>query len=126
MNFQTLFRRVALTGATSVAAFASGAAVEPAPAGAHCGGHNFSCSWTGVYEFTHCVWVGSGPEGVFMQMDRYGAYYNECSGTCYNGGTEGCCDSPEACAEADCKPGGCGGPCGSAYYSWDSWNGQYC
>ncbi len=121
MNLQILLRRVALTGATSVAAFASGAAVEPAPAGAHCGAHNWSCGITGVYQYTHCAWVG-GAEGGYYLMDYYDGYWNDCSGTCYNGGTAGCCDSPEACANANCKPGGCGGPC--AYYtSWDSFTG---
>ncbi len=118
MNLHTLFRRVALTAVTSVAAFASGAAVEPAPAGAHCGEHDQSCGFTvdeGVSYWCRLGWW----------MRRDDLYVNDCSGTCYNGGTAGCCDSPEACANAPCKPGGCGGPC--AYYgSYDTWTGLYC
>ncbi len=117
MNVQTLFRRLGLTGVTTLAAFVSGAAVDPAPAGAHCGGHDWSCGITNYPTYTYCNQV------YFTQV--YDAYVNDCSGTCYNGGTAGCCESPEACADAPCKPGGCGGPC--AYlYSWEEWTGMTC
>ncbi len=125
MNAWTMFRRVVLTGVSGVAAFASGAAVEPAPAGAHCGEHNWSCGFTGVYQYTHCKWVGGFGEGSYWLYDLYDFYWNDCSGTCYNGGTEGCCDSPAACANANCKPGGCGGAC--AYFgSYDTGGEEPC
>ncbi len=106
MNVTAMFRRLALTGVASVAAFASGAASDPAPAGAHCGGHSNSCGFTYSYSYSTC----DGP----YRVDVYDVYDNDCSGTCYNGGSSGCCDSPEACADAPCKPGGCGGACNYA------------
>ncbi len=117
MDLQKLFRRVAWTGATSVVAFATGAAVDPAPAGAHCGGHSGSCGITDSVTGGYC----NHP----YYMDVHSTWYNDCSGTCYNGGTEGCCDSPEACAEAPCKPGGCGGPC-QYIGTYEEWSGMTC
>ncbi len=101
-----LVQRVGL----GVAASLSAAIVAPAPAGAHCGGHAYSCGATPIVIGGHCQ-----GRDWYDDLDYY---YNDCSGTCYNGGTEGCCSSPEDCAEAPCKPGGCGGAC--AYWFSDS------
>ncbi len=84
------------------AAFVFGSAVEPAPAGAHCGDHDNSCGYANVYGGGWC----DGPDWV----DRTDYYEKNCSGTCYNG-TQGCCDSPAACNDYPCKPGGCGSAC---------------
>ncbi len=102
-------KRLIGTLGLGAAAFVSGAAVDSSPAGAHCGDHAASCDFTFTYRSTSCqagTWV-----------DWYDQWYNSCSGTCYNGGTSGCCESPEACNDAPCKPGGCGGACG--------WQGVY-
>ncbi len=97
--------RVLASLALSPLAFLTGAVTEESDAGAHCGGHGNHCGYTTVmaYYFCHPNY------GQMVGMCDY--YANDCSGTCYNGGTSGCCDSPEACAEAECKPGGCGGAC---------------
>ncbi len=100
-------RRVAFGAVPMTAAFASGSTLEPAAAEAHCG-HDCGTEW--VYIRNWCD--GSTLWAVYHE------YNHDCSGTCYNGGTAGCCDSPEACAGAPCKPGGCGGLCawtGGAY-----------
>ncbi len=109
MKLSMILRRVGLAGLASVAAFASGAAVEPAPAGAHCGEHAESCGVTGFLQYYWC----SSP----VRYAHIAYYYKDCSGTCYSGGTQGCCESPEACANAPCKPGGCGSACEYAYSS---------
>ncbi len=104
---KSLKTRIIGTLALGVTAFLAGAADTPTPADAHCGGHAWSCGTTSDYGTGYCdgwTWV-----------QWINVYANECSGTCYNGGTAGCCSSPEACADAPCKPGGCGGPCGFLY-----------
>ncbi len=107
MNVRAMFRRVALGGVTGVAAFVSGAAVDPAPAGAHCGGHANSCQ----NQYLVGTWCDTWSQPGGIMWAQYDRYWAECSGTCYNGGTQGCCDSPEACADYPCKPGGCGASC---------------
>ncbi len=109
-------RFVGLSG-LAIAAFASGAVVDPAPAGAHCGGHGGSCGATDIYMGAYCV----GTDWV-EQTDWF---ENSCSGTCYNGGQSGCCESPAACNDADCKPGGCGGACGYLYTTYRTDYGSY-
>ncbi len=100
-------RRVVWGGVMAGAAFLSGSAAEPADAGAHCGDHGGSCGGTWVWKYNYC-------DGTFMhEVDD--VYQNNCSGTCYNNNTQGCCDSPDACWNAACKPGGCGGPCAYWY-----------
>ncbi len=89
------------------AAFVSGAAVEPSPAGAHCGDHAGSCGFTTYESGSFCQF----PADLVVCRDLY---WNDCSGTCYNNMTAGCCASPSACNDEPCKPGGCGGPC--AFY----------
>ncbi len=86
-------------------------AADPAPASAHCGGHGGSCGVTGYAAGSWCS--GS----TLVTGTDY--YFNDCSGTCYNGGQSGCCISPEACADEPCKPGGCGGACGYWYTNYD-------
>ncbi len=99
-----------LLGAT---AFVGGSALDTTPAMAHCGDHWGSCGESDLYGGYWCD-----EQGGYTQYKRHDMYANWCSGTCYNGGASGCCDSPEACWDAPCKPGGCGGAC--AYlYSWD-------
>jgi hypothetical protein len=99
------FGRVLGACSLGALAFVSGAATDPASAGAHCGAHANSCHvWS--YVGTHCV------GGQYWE--QYESWDGNCSGTCYNGGQDGCCESPEACGDAPCKPGGCTGPC--AYY----------
>ncbi len=88
-------------------AFLTGSAMNPAEAGAHCGGHGNSCGWSSANYGNYC-------DGRYLH-ETHDVYWNDCSGTCYNGGTSGCCASPEACADEPCKPGGCGGACG---YAW--------
>ncbi len=94
-----------------------GAFVAPAPAYAHCGGHADSCGQErDEFDGNWCdVWYRG---YISAQYHHYGP---ACSGTCYNSGTAGCCDSPAACADAPCKPGGCGGDC--YMYSWSSQDG---
>ncbi len=92
----------ALTGTLSLAV------VDTAPAGAHCGDHAGTCGTT-----TYLVYEGCHPQGATW-LKVYEVYANNCSGTCV-GGTEGCCDSPDACWDAPCKSGGCGGACGYLY-----------
>ncbi len=103
---RTIAARVVQGGGFAAAAFVSGATMEPAEADAHCGGHGGSCGDTSVYNGETCEGGGI--------YSNYIHYYNDCSGTCYNGG-QGCCISPQACEDAPCKPGGCGGPCAYAY-----------
>ncbi len=95
-------------------AFFAGTGVDPAPAYAHCGGHSGSCD-SFVVADTYC----SGSHSMYQRIE---VWAGDCSGTCYNGGSSGCCTSPEACNDAPCKPGGCGGPC--AYmYSYEQYIG---
>ncbi len=95
-------------GLFAVTAFAATSAVDTATASAHCGGHSGSCGTTVEYNGQWCEYSNA------HRMEGYTEYYNDCSGTCYNGGTAGCCSSPAECESAPCKPGGCGGACGYA------------
>ncbi len=106
MNTKLFATRVFGFFGLGVAAFASGAAVAPAPAGAHCGGHAYSCGLEEVYSYSQCELNGS---QNYTWHDHYNTYVRECSGTCYGGA--GCCISAEACADSPCKPGGCGSAC---------------
>ncbi len=104
-------RTAILGGFTTTSAFLAGAVVDPAPAGAHCGDHAGSCADTWNYAYTYC-------NGSHENVDVYNVYATWCSGTCYGGGTQGCCASVEACSNEPCKPtGGCGGACQFLYSS---------
>ncbi len=105
---KTIVMKLAQGAGLGAAAFASDALVDPAPAGAHCGGHAGSCGYVTYFGGEECHYEG----GVFWRVHRYDEYALDCSGTCYNAGTQGCCASAEACADAPCKPGGCGAACG--------------
>ncbi len=110
---QKLWAKLALIAAVAVAIFMTGAVVAPPEAGAHCGEHAGSCG--GYWESTggYCDGLDWHDTGNWIEYS--------CSGTCYNNNTAGCCESPSACANAACKPGGC---------SWEQgtytncWNGQ--
>ncbi len=116
MNTRVIGRNVVFGALASAAAFVSGSAAEPATAAAHCGGHGLSCGYSVYDGGGYCDY--SFPGGpTWLQYWSY--YYNDCSGTCYNGGQSGCCSSPEACADAPCKPGGCGGACAYSHYTWE-------
>ncbi len=111
-------RRWLAGGLAAAAAFVSGSVTEPAPAGAHCGDHALSCGFTRELANGFCQ------DGQWI--DEYDVYWNSCSGTCYNNGTQGCCESAEACKDAPCKPtGGCGGPCRYAFPDYEN-TGQTC
>ncbi len=99
-------RRLVKGFGLAAAAFASDAVVDPQPAGAHCGGHAGSCNseFVDVYVYGDCC-------GGSLWCDFYSRYHAGCSGTCYNGGTQGCCQSAAACADQPCKPGGCTDAC---------------
>ncbi len=97
-------KRVLALGATTAAAL-SGTFTAPAPAEAHCGDHAYSCGYAYEYVSDYCT---SWPGDYYVV---YNAYLRNCSGTCYNNNTQGCCDSPAACNDAPCKPGGCGSAC---------------
>ncbi len=108
-----------LTGALlAPLTYLTGAATNPSLAGAHCGDHAGSCE-TGRLVAGYC----GGECGDYF-TDVYEVYDSNCSGTCYNGGTAGCCESPEACSDAPCKPGGCDyQPCNYrySYYICSDW-----
>ncbi len=121
-----LVRRFLCGGIATVAAFLAGA-TTPREAGAHCGDHAGSCDETIPDYNAWCDYSTSGVGcdgcGIFHTYTHH--VVNNCTGTCYNGGTAGCCSSPEACANEPCKPGGCGSECWSwdsdetVYYPWD-------
>ncbi len=95
------FAASGLTGTLSLAI------IDTAPAGAHCGDHAGSCTSTYLVD-SWCL--------DSETMNRvYEVWADECSGTCYSAGTQGCCESPEACLDAPCKPGGCGASCQYLY-----------
>ncbi len=90
---------------------------DATPAYAHCG---HDCGTVRYLYDQHCD-----PQGALM-ISVWEVYNKTCSGTCYNGGTSGCCDSPEACAGAPCKPGGCGGACEFLYWEETSKPSSQC
>ncbi len=107
-----LVRRLLWGGVATVAAFVAGA-TTPREAGAHCADHAGSCGTDWTDYNTWCDYrMGNEACGDWTSYSHVS--YSVCSGTCWNGGTTGCCDSPEACWNAPCKPGGCGG--GECWY----------
>ncbi len=98
-------KEIIRAGALGAVAFVAGSSAAPTEAGAHCGAHANSC---GTVMNGQTYWCEVGP-GKLHRVTDY--YYRTCSGTCYNSGTSGCCASASACADAPCKPGGCGSAC---------------
>ncbi len=108
----TFARRVLGSIGLGAAAFASGAAVDPASAGAHCGDHAGSCGLYWVVDYDWC-------DGT-TRWEKWDGYDRNCAGTCYNS-TQGCCTSPASCNDYPCAgsgasgaaggPNRCGGPC---------------
>ncbi len=108
--------------AVALTTFVSGTTVTT-PAYAHCGDHADSCGAEWDYPNYWCKEEPGWPSG-WAEMVTWYHLGHPCSGTCYNG-NQGCCDSPAACNDAPCKPGGCSSDT-CIIYQQDFYTGNPC